>query len=83
MNKLLYTTSGTCSRAIEIELDGQTVRSVRFFGGCQGNTCGVAALVEGMPADEVIRRLEGIDCHGKSTSCPDQLARALRTMLGK
>lgn len=80
MDKLIYTTFGTCSRAIEIELEGDTVRRVLFSGGCQGNTCGIASLVEGMPVAEVIRRLEGIDCRGKGTSCPDQLARALRTM---
>lgn len=77
MDKLLYTTSGTCSRAIEIELEGDAVRRVLFHGGCQGNTCGIASLVEGMPVAEVVRRLEGIDCRGKGTSCPDQLARAL------
>lgn len=80
MTKLTYPTCGTCSRAIEIELDGDTVRCVEFIGGCHGNTQGIAALVAGMPADEVIARLEGIDCHGKGTSCPDQLARALRMM---
>ena len=80
MDKLLYTTSGTCSRAIEIELEGDAVRRVLFNGGCQGNTCGIASLVEGMPVAEVVRRLEGIDCRGKGTSCPDQLARALRSM---
>lgn len=71
-----YKTHGTCSRQIEIELDGDTVRSVRFIGGCTGNTQGLSRLVEGMKADEVVRRLRGIQCRA-GTSCPDQLARAL------
>ncbi|WP_300101379.1 TIGR03905 family TSCPD domain-containing protein [uncultured Alistipes sp.] len=69
---------GTCSRQIDIDLDGETILNVRFTGGCHGNTQGVAALVRGMRRDEVIARLDGIDCHGKGTSCPDQLARALK-----
>lgn len=68
----------TCSRQIDIDLDGETILNVRFTGGCHGNTQGVAALVRGMRRDEVIARLDGIDCHGKGTSCPDQLARALK-----
>ena len=71
-----YNTHGTCSRQIEIEMDGDTVRHVRFIGGCTGNTQGLSRLVEGMQADEVIRRLKGIQCRA-GTSCPDQLARAL------
>ena len=71
-----YNTHGTCSRQIEIEMDGDTVRSVRFIGGCTGNTQGLSRMVEGMQADEVIRRLKGIQCRA-GTSCPDQLARAL------
>lgn len=71
-----YNTHGTCSRQIEIEMDGDTVRSVRFIGGCTGNTQGLSRLLEGMQADEVIRRLKGIQCRA-GTSCPDQLARAL------
>lgn len=70
---------GTCSRQIDIDIEDGIVRNVSFTGGCHGNTQGVAALVRGMKADEVIARLEGIDCHGKGTSCPDQLARALKT----
>ena len=75
-----HTCTGTCSRAIEIELDGDVVRRVTFVGGCDGNTQGVAALVRGMKADEAVARLEGIDCRGKGTSCPDQLAKALKTI---
>lgn len=73
-----HTCTGTCSRAIEIELEDDTVRRVAFVGGCDGNTQGVAALVRGMKIDEAIARLEGIDCRGRGTSCPDQLARALK-----
>ena len=73
-----YITKGTCSRAITFDLDGDIVKNVQFIGGCNGNTQGVATLVEGMDVHEVIRRLEGIDCNGRGTSCPDQLANALR-----
>jgi len=75
----LYKTHGTCSRAIEFDMDGTKVVNVHFVGGCMGNTQGVAKLVEGMEIDDVISRLKGIDCGGKGTSCPDQLARALET----
>lgn len=78
--KIVYPTKGVCSQAIAIELEDDVVKSVQFMGGCQGNTQGVAMLVRGMKADEVIARLEGINCGGKGTSCPDQLARALRLM---
>ena len=76
-----YNTHGTCSRQIEIEMDGDTVRSVRFIGGCPGNLQGISRLVEGMDAAEVIQRLEGIQCGGKPTSCPDQFAKALKQAL--
>ena len=72
-----YKTTGTCAGKIAIELDGDTVKSVRFIGGCHGNTQGIAKLVEGMKVDDVITRLKGIRCGMKSTSCPDQLAVAL------
>lgn len=71
-----YTTHGTCSRKIRIEVDGDTVTHVEFVGGCTGNTQGVARLAEGMKIDDVIARCKGIQCRG-GTSCPDQLARAL------
>lgn len=74
---MTYKTSGTCSQAIEFDIDGDVVKNVRFIGGCNGNTKGVGALVEGMKVDDVIARLKGIKCGMKSTSCPDQLARAL------
>lgn len=79
--KISYPCQGTCSRQVEIELDEGIIRSVAFTGGCHGNTQGIAALVCGMKAAQAIDRLEGIDCHGKGTSCPDQLARALRQAL--
>jgi len=75
---LTYETAGTCSRAIDIAVDGDIIRRVDFIGGCMGNTIGIGALVRGMNIDEAISRLEGIDCRGRGTSCPDQLARALR-----
>jgi len=73
-----YKTKGVCSRSINIELDGDIVVSARFEGGCNGNTKGISSLVEGMNIDDVINRLEGINCGFKGTSCPDQLAKALR-----
>ena len=79
-----YTTRGTCSRAIDIDVDENgVVRRVAFDGGCNGNTKGVAALVQGMKAEDVIARLENIRCGFKSTSCPDQLAKALKEILAK
>ncbi len=73
-----YKTSGTCSSAIDFEVENGIVKSVKFIGGCNGNTQGISKLVEGMPVDEVIARLEGIKCGFKSTSCPDQLSKALK-----
>lgn len=75
---LTHICQGTCSRQIDIDIDGETILNVQFTGGCHGNTQGVAALVRGMRIDEVIARLDGIDCRGKGTSCPDQLARTLK-----
>ena len=71
-----YKTKGTCSQAIEIEMDGDVVRKVQFIGGCAGNTQGVARLAQGRNIDEVIDLLKGIQCRN-GTSCPDQLATAL------
>lgn len=78
-----YTTKGVCSRAITFDMDGDTIKEVHFAGGCQGNTQGVAALVKGMDIHEAISRLEGIDCGGRGTSCPDQLAKALKAYLAQ
>lgn len=76
-----YTPSGVCSRSIDFELENGIVKNVQFTGGCSGNTQGVAALIQGMPAEEAIRRLKGIKCGYKPTSCPDQLAKALEEAL--
>lgn len=73
-----YKTSGTCSSMIDFEVEDGVVRSVVFTGGCNGNLQGIGKLVEGMKIDEVITRLEGIRCGFKNTSCPDQLACALK-----
>lgn len=75
---MTFKTNGVCSRQIDFEVENNKVVSVKFTGGCSGNTQGVARLVEGMDIDEAIRRMEGIRCGMKSTSCPDQLARALK-----
>jgi uncharacterized protein (TIGR03905 family) len=72
-----YKTSGVCSRSIDIEIEENKVKSVKYLGGCNGNTKGISSLVVGMDVDEVIKRLKGIGCNGRPTSCPDQLARAL------
>lgn len=72
-----YKTKGVCAKSITFELEGDTVKNVKFTGGCSGNTQGVAALVDGMKKDEAIARLSGIRCGFKGTSCPDQLAKAL------
>ena len=77
------TTKGVCARSIDIELEGEIIHSVKFTGGCSGNTQGVAALVVGMNASDAIERLSGIRCGFKSTSCPDQLARALSEALAE
>ena len=76
--KHTYNTIGTCARSITFEIDNGKVYNIEFFGGCNGNLKGIAALCEGQPIDEVIKRLEGITCGFKSTSCPDQLAKALK-----
>ena len=78
-----YATSGTCSRQIDFELDGNIIKNVVFLGGCNGNLKGIAKLVEGMTAEEAIQRLRGICCGSKTTSCPDQLAIALTAALEK
>ena len=76
-----FKTSGVCARAIEFDLDDGVVKNVRFAGGCMGNTTGVAKLAEGRQADELISVLEGIQCGMKGTSCPDQLAKAIKEAL--
>lgn len=76
-----YTTKGTCSRKITFDVVDGKVTNVQFVMGCHGNTQGVSALVEGMDIHEVINKLKGIDCNGRGTSCPDQLAKALELYL--
>ena len=76
-----YKTSGTCSQRILFDVEDGKVKNVQFIGGCNGNLKGIGALVEGMDAREVITRLEGTTCGGKATSCPDQLARAVKKAL--
>ena len=78
MKTINYKTRGICAREIIIEVDGDTVNSVKFIGGCNGNTQGISSLVKGMKISDVIDKLEGINCNGKGTSCPDQLAKALK-----
>ena len=78
---MVYLTKGVCSRQINFEVTEGKVHNVRYVGGCNGNTQGVAALVEGMAVEEAIRRLKGIRCGSKPTSCPDQLAMALENYL--
>lgn len=76
-----YKTSGTCSQEIDIEIKDGLIDSVQFTGGCNGNLKGICALVKGMKPEEAISKLKGIKCGMKSTSCPDQLAKALESML--
>lgn len=73
-----YKTQGVCSSEIDFEIEDNIIKFVRFVGGCSGNTQGVAALIAGMNIDDAINRLEGIKCGFRPTSCPDQLAKALR-----
>ena len=77
---MIYQTSGTCSMAIEFEVEDDKIKSCEFYGGCPGNTQGVAKLCEGKNIDEIINALSGIRCGFKATSCPDQLAKALSTI---
>lgn len=76
-----YQTSGTCSREIQFEIEDGKVKNVQYIGGCNGNLKGISALIDGMDVNEVISRLEGITCGPKNTSCPDQLAKALKKTL--
>lgn len=75
---MVYTTSGTCSREIHFDVVDNKLVNVSFLGGCNGNLKGISSLVEGMDIDEVIARVEGIQCGARPTSCPDQLAKALK-----
>ncbi len=83
MDRFTYQTKGVCSRMIDIAIEDGIIMQLQYHGGCSGNTQGIAALVKGMTAEEAIERLEGIRCGFKSTSCPDQLAQALKAYLAK
>ena len=76
-----YTPQGVCSMKINFDVEDGIVKKVQFVGGCNGNTQGISRLVEGMTVEEVINRLEGVNCGGRGTSCPDQLAKALKSTL--
>ena len=78
MKEIVYKTRGVCAREIHVTVEEDTITACAFIGGCHGNTQGVAALVTGMKVADAIAKLEGIDCRGKGTSCPDQLANALK-----
>lgn len=78
-----YYPQGVCSQAMQIELDGDTIKEVVIIGGCHGNTQAVSKLVTGMKVDDAISKLEGIKCGWKMTSCPDQLAKALKQAKGE
>ena len=73
-----YKTKGTCSSRIDIELDGDIIKSVKFYGGCDGNLQAIPKLVEGLSVEQVEKKLTGISCNGRPTSCGDQLAKACR-----
>ena len=77
-NTYIHKNKGVCSSAITFEVEGQKLKNVNFIGGCSGNASGISKLVEGMDISDVISRLEGVTCGMKPTSCPDQLAKALK-----
>ncbi len=83
MSKITHITRGTCSTQIDVDVQDGIINSVTFTGGCNGNLQGITRLVTGMKATDAIRRLEGIRCGYKNTSCPDQLAQALRKALAE
>ena len=83
MKTFSYKTSGTCSRAIELEIEGDVIVSGQFIGGCPGNTQGIGSLVRGMKVKDAIERMKGIRCGARSTSCPDQMALALEAYLAE
>ena len=79
MKKFSYKPRGVCSREIIVEVDdNDIIQNVKFIGGCNGNTSGISRLVSGMKVDDVIEKLQNVDCNGRGTSCPDQLAQALK-----
>ena len=76
-----FTPKGVCSRSMEIDVEGGVIQAVRVMGGCSGNLQGICSLLKGMTVEEAVGRMEGIRCGMKPTSCPDQLAQALKTAL--
>jgi uncharacterized protein (TIGR03905 family) len=80
MEKLIYKPQGVCSRQFEIEHEDGKIISIKIIGGCNGNLQGISKLLEGMPINEVVSRLEGIRCNMRPTSCPDQIAQALKSI---
>lgn len=78
-----YKTHGVCSSMIHVDLDGDKIKDVNFVGGCNGNLQGISSLVKGMKVEDAIERLDGIKCGSKATSCPDQLAKALREAIAQ
>ena len=76
-----FTPKGVCSRNMNFDIENGAIRNLKVMGGCNGNLKGIASLVEGMKIEDVVSRLEGIDCGGKGTSCPDQLAKAVKPYL--
>lgn len=83
MTTIKYKTKGVCSKEITCDIDNGIVTNVNFISGCNGNLQGISRLVKGMPVKDVITKLRGIDCRGKGTSCPDQLAQALESTIKK
>lgn len=83
MENIVFKTRGTCSRQINVSIEDGIVKSVKFNSGCDGNLQGISHLVEGMSVEDVINKLKGIDCQGRGTSCPDQLAKALESVIQK
>lgn len=81
--QFVYNTKGTCSQQIIVDVENGVIENVTFVGGCNGNTKGISSLVKGMTIDEVIKKLEGTTCGFRSTSCPDQLATALKQIKEK
>ena len=80
MEKITYIPTGVCSSRINIDIDDGIIKNVEFVGGCPGNTVGISKLCVGRNVEEVLKILSGIDCRGRGTSCPDQLARALKSI---
>ena len=76
-----FTPKGVCARNMSFDIEDGIIRNLKVTGGCNGNLKGIARLVEGMKIEDVVSKLEGIDCNGKGTSCPDQLAKAVRAYL--